>query len=355
MIFNVDSAEALHDAMQKWQPEDFEKAIAWLFNQANDAQLLELANFACTLRDRIYGRRIFMRALLEFTSFCQCNCYYCGLRSEHRQLERYRLTESEIIESCKNGYTLGFRTFVLQGGEDLYFTEERMVHLIKQIKATCKGSAVTLSVGEKSAATYQQYFDAGADRFLLRHETADASHYAQLHPSNQTYEQRMRCLKDLKRIGYQTGAGFMVDSPGQTIKTLAKDLMFLRTFQPAMCGIGPFVAHQQTPFAQFKNGSAKHTLILLSLIRILLPKILLPSTTALATIHENGAIEGFNAGANVLMPNITPILKREHYTLYDHKKNSGTEGAETFLQTCRMIEAEGYIADTRRGDHIDYC
>jgi len=355
MIFEVASAEDLHQVMQRWQIEDFERAIAWLYNEANDEQLLELSHFACTLRDRLYGRRIFMRALLEFTSFCQCNCYYCGLRTGNQPLERYRLTESEILESCKNAYALGFRTFVLQGGEDLYFTEERMMCLIKHIKAACKGSAVTLSIGEKSASAYQHYFDAGADRFLLRHETADASHYAQLHPANQSFKQRMRCLKDLKKIGYQTGAGFMVDSPGQSIKTLAKDLMFLRTFQPAMCGIGPFIPHQQTPFAQFKQGSAKHTLILLSLIRVLLPKILLPSTTALATIHENGAIKGFNAGANVLMPNITPILEREHYTLYDHKKISGTEGAETFFQTCQMIEKEGYIADTQRGDHIDYC
>ena len=322
--------------------EQSEEAAAYLFEKA------------VRIRQRYYGTDVFVRGLIEFTNYCRNDCMYCGIRRSNRQADRYRLTEEEILSCCAKGYDLGYRTFVLQGGEDPFFTPEKIESLIRQIRTSYPDCAITLSVGEHSAEVYQLWFDAGADRYLLRHETADPAHYARLHPPGLSFQNRRRCLADLKRIGYQAGCGFMVGSPYQTVECLAEDMLFLADFQPDMVGIGPFIPQKDTPFGQEPAGTLELTLYLLGLIRLLLPKVLLPATTALGTIHPVGREKGILAGANVCMPNLSPVAVRKKYALYDNKICTGEEAAEcTDCLETRMRKI-GYRVVSARGDRFGF-
>ena len=314
-----------------------------------DAALLaEKANAKC---QEIYGNKVYMRGLIEISSYCKNDCLYCGIRRSNKKAERYRLTPEQILDCCETGYMLGFRTFVLQGGEDGYYTDELLCGLIKEIKGSYGDCAVTLSLGERSAESYKRLYDAGADRYLLRHETADNEHYGKLHPSELSLQNRMDCLKNLKAIGYQTGCGFMVGSPCQTTDCIVKDLRFVKTFEPHMVGIGPFVPHKDTPFKDETGGTAELTIYLLSIIRLLLPRVLLPATTALGTIDPMGREKGIKAGANVVMPNLSPSDVRKKYMLYDNKICTGEEAAECIECLKRRVASAGRRLVTDRGDH----
>jgi biotin synthase len=299
-----------------------------------------------------YGNQVFIRGLIEFTNYCKNDCYYCGIRRSNRNAQRYRLIKEDILACCGLGYHLGFRTFVLQGGEDPWFTDDRLVEIVGEIKAQHPDCAVTLSVGERSRESYRRLKEAGADRYLLRHETATPSHYAKLHPLELTLSHRMKCLSILKELGYQVGAGFMVGSPYQTLEDLVRDLRFLKEFQPHMVGIGPFLSQHDTPFREFPNGSGELTLFLLSVIRLLLPGVLLPATTALGTLLPNGREEGILHGANVVMPNLSPQDARTKYTLYDNKLHSGAEAAESLALLRESLEKIGYEIPVSRGDSL---
>lgn len=297
-----------------------------------------------------FGNKIYIRGLIEFTNICRQNCYYCGLRAENSKVSRYRLTKEDILSCCDEGYPLGFRTFVMQGGEDLHFDDELMCDIIKSIKARYPDCAITLSIGERSRETYQKYFDAGADRFLLRHETANSEHYAKLHPKNLKLENRKKCLFELKDIGFQTGCGFMVGSPWQTFDTIAEDLLFIHELQPQMVGIGPFIPHKDTPFWDKPHGSLELTLLLLALVRLMLKSVLLPSTTALGTIHPQGREMGILSGANVVMPNLSPLAVRKKYMLYNGKIATGEEAAEGLDHLKNRMQNIGYEITVDRGD-----
>ncbi len=264
-----------------------------------------LASAADLVRRSVYGEDVYIRGLIELTNYCKNNCYYCGIRRDNREVARYRLTLKDVLLCCKAGYDLGFRTFVLQGGEDPHFTDKVVCEMVDAIKTAHPDCAVTLSLGEKSKASYRALFAAGADRYLLRHETADACHYARLHPKELTFENRKRCLYDLKEIGFQVGAGFMVGSPFQTEENLLADLRFLQELDPDMIGIGPFLPHHATPFAEQPKGDLSLTLRMLALTRLMFPHVLLPATTALGTLHPDGRVLGLKAGGNVVMPNLS--------------------------------------------------
>ncbi|MGM9655505.1 MAG: [FeFe] hydrogenase H-cluster radical SAM maturase HydE [Butyricicoccaceae bacterium] len=309
-----------------------------------------LAQRAAAVRQQVYGRDVFIRGLIEFTNYCRNDCFYCGIRRSNACAQRYRLTREEILACCRTGYGLGFRTFVLQGGEDPFFTTERLAELVRAIKRAYPDCAVTLSVGEKDRATYQAWFDAGADRYLLRHETADEGLYRRLHPEELSLQNRMRCLRDLKDIGYQVGCGFMVGAPFQTPEMLLKDLRFLQAFQPHMVGIGPFIPHRDTPFRDCPPGTAQMTLRLLAIIRLMLPHVLLPATTALGTVQSDGRQRGMGYGANVVMPNLSPLSVRKKYALYDNKISTGEEAAESVALLKQSMAAAGYRVVTARGD-----
>ena len=309
-----------------------------------------LAQRAAAVRQQVYGRDVFIRGLIEFTNYCRNDCFYCGIRRSNACAQRYRLTREEILACCRAGYGLGFRTFVLQGGEDPFFTTERLAELVRAIKRAYPDCAVTLSVGEKDRATYQAWFDAGADRYLLRHETADEGLYRRLHPEELSLQNRMRCLRDLKDIGYQVGCGFMVGAPFQTPEMLLKDLRFLQAFQPHMVGIGPFIPHRDTPFRDCPPGTAQMTLRLLAIIRLTLPHVLLPATTALGTVQSDGRQRGMGYGANVVMPNLSPLSVRKKYALYDNKISTGEEAAESVALLKQSMAAAGYRVVTARGD-----
>lgn len=312
------------------------------------------AKKASALRDRIYGKRVFIRGLIEFTNYCKNDCYYCGIRKSNRHADRYRLTEEEILSCCRAGFALGFRTFVLQGGEDPYFTANRadkLAAIARKMKREFPRCALTLSVGEMERETYRVLREAGADRYLLRHETANHRHYGMLHPQELSLDHRMACLASLKELGFQTGAGFMVGSPGQTTETLIDDMMFLADFQPEMVGIGPFIPHKDTPFRDREAGSVELTLYLVSLVRLLLPHALLPATTALGTLAEGGREAGIFAGANVVMPNLSPCRVRQKYQLYNHKLCTGKEAAECLEELKQSMAELGYSIAIDRGDY----
>lgn len=316
-----------------------------------DPKLLEAAS---KVREAYYDKKVFFRGLIELSNYCKNDCYYCGIRKSNSNAHRYRLSEEEIMSCCKNGYDLGFRTFVLQGGEDGYYTDDKIVAIVKHIKKEYPDCAVTLSLGEKSYETYKKYYDAGADRYLLRHETATDEHYSKLHPPKMTFKTRKQCLYDLKEIGFQTGAGLMVGSPYQTIENLADDLLFLKELDPEMVGIGPFIPHQDTPFAKEKSGTLEATIAVLAITRLLLPKALIPATTALGTIDQLGREKGFNAGANVVMPNLSPISVRKDYSLYDNKICTDDEAAECRECISGRIKRTGFTPDLSRGDYYDF-
>lgn len=318
--------------------------------KADPETLSLLSEKAQEIRHTVYGHDIYIRGLIEFTNHCKNDCLYCGIRRSNPHAERYRLSKEDILLCCEEGYRLGFRTFVLQGGEDPYFSDSKMVELISTIKTHFPDCAITLSIGEKSRKSYQAYFDAGAERYLLRHETANTEHYRFLHPANLSIEHRKECLFNLKDIGYQVGCGIMVGSPGQTAAHICEDLQFMQKLDPHMIGIGPFIPHQYTPFSKYPPGTLEQTLVLLSVLRILFPHVLLPATTALATICENGRERGILAGGNVVMPNLSPLSVRKKYLLYDHKAGTGAESAEGLLELKRRMSAIGYQIVVDRGD-----
>lgn len=328
--------------------EDEYRALIDAYSPETAACLASLADAA---RRRVYGNRIYIRGLIEISNICRNNCLYCGIRRGNAGCERYRLSSEEILSACGEGYALGFRTFVLQGGEDPYFTDDVVCGIVRAIKAAYPDCAVTLSLGERSGESYARLREAGADRYLLRHETADAAHYAMLHPGEMSFDHRMNCLHALRELGYQTGCGFMVGSPGQTSAHLAKDLKFVETFKPQMCGIGPFIPHAATPFAGQPAGSAALTCYLLSIIRLIHPSVLLPATTALATIGSDGRERGILAGANVVMPNLSPASVRRKYALYNGKKSDGDESAQEIAQLKRKMAAIGYEVVTDAGHY----
>lgn len=312
----------------------------------------QLTEEAVKLRRKYYGIDVYTRGLIEFTNYCKNDCYYCGIRKSNRNAKRYRLTKEEILECCESGYELGFRTFVLQGGEDLYFHDERMADIVHAIRTGFPDCAITLSIGERSKESYRLLKEAGADRYLLRHETANMELYSSLHPKEMDFAWRRQCLYHLKELGYQVGAGFMVGSPGQTLDDLADDLVFLKELTPHMVGIGPFIPHHDTRYAGESAGSVERTLLLLSIIRILLPKVLLPATTALGTLDPLGREKGLAAGANVVMPNLSPLKNRRQYELYDNKICTGEEAAECRQCLARRVESVGYRLVSDRGDSV---
>lgn len=326
--------------------EDYQTLIEERTPQA--AQQLREA--AVRVRKAVYGTAVYVRGLIEISSYCKNDCLYCGIRRSNRLAQRYRLTPEEILSCCEEGYALGFRTFVLQGGEDPWFTDEVLCPLIAQIKARWPDCAVTLSLGERSDESYKALREAGADRYLLRHETATKSHYEALHPAELSFDNRMRCLQVLKELGYQVGCGFMVGSPHQTAQDLARDLKFVEQFRPAMCGIGPFIPHHDTPFANEPGGSVELTLYLLSILRLIEPELLLPATTALGTLDPLGREKGIQAGANVVMPNLSPVSVRKKYMLYDNKICTGEESAQCKGCLAARMASVGYELVTHRGD-----
>lgn len=344
----------MKDLILKLEKENRLTKAEWI--HLIDGRTAELAEFlferAREVRHTHYGRKVYIRGLIEFSNYCKNDCYYCGIRKSNRCLSRYRLTKEEILSCCREGYGLGFRTFVLQGGEDLWFTRERMTELIRSIRREFPDCAITLSVGEREKDEYQAYFDAGADRFLLRHETANEGHYRYLHPAELSLSHRKECLWNLRQIGYQVGSGIMVGSPAQKTEHLAEDMLFLQELQPHMVGIGPFIPHKDTPFREETAGTLELTLFLLGLVRLMLPKTLIPATTALSTIHPDGRKMGILAGANVVMPNLSPKENRKLYSLYDHKRCMGDEAAEGLALLRAEMEEIGYTIVSARGDAL---
>lgn len=339
--------EQLIETLRTQRDLSDKELTALITRESDDKDLFAAAD---AVRREHYGTDVFLRGLIEFTNVCQNDCYYCGIRKSNAQAQRYRLTQEQILQSCENGYRMGFRTFVLQGGEDPRNTDAWVCSMVDKIKTAHPDCAVTLSIGEQSRASYQAYFDAGADRYLLRHETASEAHYRKLHPEEMSLANRKRCLFDLKEIGYQVGAGFMVGSPWQTPKELVADLRFLQQLQPDMIGIGPFIPHHETPFAAKQPGTLELTLRMLSILRLLFPYVLLPATTALGTISPIGRELGLKAGANVMMPNLTPTDARKHYDLYDNKICMDEEAAKCRLCQEGRVRSVGYQIVSDRGD-----
>ncbi len=333
-------------AGERLSADDFER----LLSNADSEDVQTLQEYANQLRIKQFGNKIFIRGLVEFTNFCKNDCIYCGIRRSNQTAVRYRLTKEQILDCLEQGYAAGFRTLVLQGGEDVFFTDDRMCDIVAAVKERHPDIAVTLSIGERTSESYRRLREAGADRYLLRHETATPWHYAKLHPASQTLETRLECLNILKELGYQVGCGMMVGSPFQTTACLAKDLEFIQNFRPHMVGLGPFIPHQATPFADQPAGMVEQTLLMLSLVRTILPKVLLPSTTAVATLHPKGRLLGILSGANVVMPNLSPVDVRDNYTLYDHKANTGLEAAEGLAALERELATIDCHISFERGD-----
>ena len=322
----------------------------YLIENRNEESQELLKKHAVAKRQQVYSNHVFVRGLIEISNICKNDCYYCGIRKSNKNCDRYRLTKDDILMCCDEGYSLGFRTFVLQGGEDGTFTDEWLCDLVSKIKKRYPDCAITLSLGERSFESYKALFDSGADRYLLRHETADDLHYSKLHPNELTLENRIRCLHDLKEIGYQVGCGFMVGSPFQTVRNIAQDLKFIEDFSPDMCGVGPFIPHKDTVFKDEKAGDAELCCYLLSIIRLIKPNILLPATTALGTVEKDGREKGILYGANVVMPNLSPLSVRKKYALYDGKISTGDESAQSLNNLKKSMYAIGYEVVVDRGD-----
>ncbi len=322
-----------------------------LLSSFTDSDREYAATLAAELAQKTFGRSIYTRGLIEFSNYCKNNCLYCGIRAGNPGAQRYRLGLEEILDCCKQGYEMGYRSFVLQGGEDPWFTDDMVVEIVSTIRGFYPDCAITLSIGEKERESYQRFYDAGANRYLLRHESISPCHYAKLHPESMSWKKRMQCLRDLKDIGYQTGCGCMVGSPGQTVENLADELLFYKEFDPQMVGMGPFLPHHATPFKDEKAGSVEMSLMMLSMTRLLLPKVLLPSTTALGTAEEGGRNRGILAGANVIMPNLSPLKQRSKYQLYDNKTGLGEDASEQLVLIEELLNSIGYHTVVARGDY----
>jgi biotin synthase len=343
--------KTLIDTLEKQRILTKEEFIYLLSNYTKeDAEYI--AEKARRTSQKYFGHKIYTRGLIEFTNYCKNDCYYCGIRRSNKNVIRYRLSKEDILSCCQQGYELGFRTFVLQGGEDNYYTDDIMVSIIREMKANYPDCAITLSIGEKSYESYLKYYKAGADRFLLRHETATEDHYNKLHPANQSLKVRKQCLADLKKIGFQVGCGFMVGSPYQTMENLAADFQFVKELSPAMIGIGPFLPHHETPFADKEKGSYELTLFIISILRMIVPNALIPATTALGTINPLGREKGILSGANVVMPNLSPVSVRKKYELYDNKICTGDEAAECKFCLQNRMKSIGYEIVAERGDFV---
>ena len=341
----------LIDKLEKNQilsKEEFVRLLA--ISEKDDIDYL--TERAKSVRDDIYGKKVFIRGLIEISNYCKNDCYYCGIRRSNKNAQRYRLSKEQILSCCENGYELGFRTFVMQGGEDAFFKDEVVCDIVSSIKERYPDCAVTLSLGERSTESYRKMKEAGADRYLLRHETFDNTHYNKLHPVELDPENRKRCLRDLKALGYQTGTGIMVGSPYQTLENIAEDLLFIKELNPEMIGIGPFIPHKDTPFKDFESGTMEMTLRLISILRLLCPKALIPATTALGTISPQGREKGILAGANVIMPNLSPKEDRKKYMLYNDKLSDGEEAAEGLNKLKESMRKIGYEIVEDRGDCI---
>lgn len=342
---------------QELEPDELKELLIAEENQRKgllqEEQISEyLFEKARQVRHEHYGNKVFTRGLIELSNYCKNDCYYCGIRRSNTSVARYRLNKEDILNCCQSGYDLGFRTFVLQGGEDSHYNDNMMADIIYTIKSNYPDCAVTLSLGEKEYDSYLLYFHAGADRYLLRHETSNPQHYSKLHPEEMSLTHRKKCLEQLKEIGYQVGCGIMVGSPFQTVDNLVEDLLYIKEFQPHMVGIGPFIPHHETPFAAEKGGTAEQTLFLLGLSRLMLPKVLLPATTALGTINPKGRELGILAGANVVMPNLSPVSVRKDYELYDNKICTGDEAAECRQCLDLRMKSIDYEIVVERGDFI---
>lgn len=333
---------------QRVSKEELKKLLVDI-NEEETKYLFDKAREVCS---SVYHNKVYIRGLIEVSNYCKKDCYYCGIRKSNTKLKRYRLQEEALLECCKKGYELGIRTFVLQGGEDAFFSTTRLVGLIKEIKSLYSECAVTLSLGEMTKEAYEALYKAGADRYLLRHETYNEVHYSKLHPKSSQGAYRKQCLQYLKEIGFQVGCGFMVGSPYQTIDHIVEDLMYIKTFNPHMVGIGPFIPHRDTPFKDYSTGSYRLTLKCLAITRLLLPSVLLPATTALSTLHSEGKLEGVLCGANVIMPNISPKEVRPLYTLYDNKAGLQIESSEEMDKLKRAYEEIGYTIVVSRGDYL---
>lgn len=346
----------VQEKIQKLIDELFEKKILakedfrYLIDERNEKAAEYLFAKARIRQHEVFGNKVYLRGIVEFSSYCKSNCLYCGLRRDNEHAERYHLSEEEILACCRQGHAFGFRTFVLQSGEDLTYTDEDICHLILHIKQEMPDCAITLSIGEKTREQYQMYYDAGADRYLLRHETAAPELYKRMHPADQTLENRIRCLYDLKDIGYQIGAGMMIQPPGQTTEDLVTDLYFLHDLQPDMIGIGPFIPHHDTPFRDEPAGSVELTLYMLGILRLMFPKALIPATTALGTIDQKGREKGILAGANVIMPNLSPKEVRGKYLLYNNKICTGEDASQCSLCMAGRMKSIGYETVITRGD-----
>lgn len=344
-----------HDAMrliEKLEAEQTLQREEWvaLFAAQHDPALrAHLFERACAVRDEHYGRQVFLRGLIEYSNYCKNDCYYCGIRASNAHLRRYRLSPEEILACCEQGYDLGYRTFVLQGGED---PKVSLVDIVGALRARFPDCAITVSAGELPREVYQQLFDAGADRYLLRHETADPRHYGKLHPASMSLEERKACLFTLREIGFQVGSGFLVGAPGQTTESMAANFAFLHELDPHMIGIGPFIPHSSTPFASKPPATMEETLFLLACLRLAHPRALLPATTALATIDPKGRMAGLEAGANVIMPNLTPASYRGDYALYNNKLATGLEAVEQHDELEAILSAQGYSVESSRGDSL---
>lgn len=327
--------------------------IGYILTNMRDNEREYLLSSAYETRVKVYGNKVYTRGLIEFTNHCKMDCKYCGINRENGNIHRYRLTVEEILDCCNRGYKLGFRTFVLQGGEDIYFTDDIIEDMISKIKSRYPDVAITLSIGEKDYESYERYYRAGVDRYLLRHETANEELFNRIHVSS-SFKNRMRCLYDLKKIGYQVGAGFMVGIPGQKVENLVQDIMFLKKLEPEMVGIGPFIPHKDTIYKDERSGTARDTITMLALIRLFLPNVLLPATTALSSIDLNGRKQALKSGANVIMPNLSPTDVRGDYSLYDGKLSMGYEGGECKNFIEKSIEEIGLSVDMSRGDNIKW-
>ena len=318
-----------------------------LLNDIYDSSLFESAD---KIRREIYGTDVYIRGLIEFTNYCKNDCYYCGIRCSNKSAHRYRLSKEEILSCCRQGYALGFRTFVLQGGEDPYFTDDRIADTVSAIRKEFPDCAITLSIGEKSYESYLRFFNAGANRFLLRHEAANPDLYGRLHPKMMSLENRKQCLHNLKKIGYQVGSGFMVGAPFQTTDNIIEDLFFLYDMMPDMIGIGPYITHKETPFKSYESGSVHLTVKLIAVLRHMFPYSLIPATTALGTLHPEGREMGLRAGANVVMPNLSPQSVRKHYAIYDNKLSTGEEAAQSRALLEEKVKKAGYKVVTAIGN-----
>lgn len=323
----------------------------------HDDRLDEIRNIATHTAQQRFGCNIYIRGLIEISGYCRNNCHYCGLRRDNSEAQRYRLSPEEIVATAKHGYDIGFRTIVMQGGEDAYYSDQVLSEIIREIKGNCPDTAITLSLGERSRESYQRLFQAGASRYLLRHEAASESLYNKLHPSEMIHSARLECIRNLKEIGYQTGMGMMIGAPGQSIEHIADDLLLIQRMRPEMVGIGPFIPHHSTPYAKEQPGDLRMTLLTISIVRLMLPDALIPATTALATLSKDGRKSGILSGANVVMPNLSPREAREKYTIYDNKAFNGKEGAEGLNALNEELAEIGYHIDYSRGDfstrHID--